>query len=484
MARRFRIERFLGTVLLAVLLSSATLISMPRWISATKSSDPLPVLPHASDGFNESIDEVDTGIEQGEEPDGGSRRSLRSSAPLASSGASQITAEQRAAIEHRIIVAATGLEDRVDISDLGVTLHTDSQEDMDLIFVLLDEAVQDDPDLFYLCCNLFARIHPSGSTTMTAIGLRYSFPKDDIPAMRETYEAAMQEMLAWIPDGASDLERIRAVHDYLRTEVSYDNDVEESTVSEMIADGSILSYTPYAALVDREDGSRKAVCQGYALAFSAAMRRLGIPCIYVKQDVTVQDSSGLHSERHAWNRVQLDGNWYSVDTTWDSVNNSYRYLLKSDEWWISHPDSRGFHSAWSPSDAPAGTDTAYDSYGFGDPYTGPTEHATVTGFQLSDSAIGLDPEEEYQLAIVGVAPAGASIVDASSTSSDPGIVIVDSAGRLYATMEEGTAIITCTIDGIPRSCTVNVGTAGPDDPGVLVPKPTSRTVRNNGTEQA
>ncbi|MBQ6395286.1 MAG: Ig-like domain-containing protein, partial [Atopobiaceae bacterium] len=183
-------------------------------------------------------------------------------------------------------------------------------------------------------------------------------------------------------------------------------------------------------------------------------------------------------------RVQLDGNWYSVDTTWDSVNNSYRYLLKSDDWWISHPESRGFHSAWSPSDAPAGTDTTYDSDGFGDPYTGSTEHATVTGFELSDSAIGLDSEEEYQLAIVGVTPVGASTVDASWTSSDPDIVIVDSAGRLYATMEEGTAVITCTIDGLPRSCTVNVGTAGPDAPGVLVPKPTSRTVRNNGTEQA
>ena len=60
---------------------------------------------------------------------------------------------------------------------------------------------------------------------------------------------------------------------------------------------------------------------------------LDIPCTIAIGRGT--NSEG-RSENHAWNYVQLDGNWYAVDCTWDdpvsntgwiSKSSKYRYFL-------------------------------------------------------------------------------------------------------------------------------------------------------------
>jgi len=62
---------------------------------------------------------------------------------------------------------------------------------------------------------------------------------------------------------------------------------------------------------------KKAVCSGYAQAFSAIMYQLGIPCTDV--------SSG----GHIWNKVKIGNTWYHVDVTWnDCQKNKTKYLLK------------------------------------------------------------------------------------------------------------------------------------------------------------
>ena len=61
----------------------------------------------------------------------------------------------------------------------------------------------------------------------------------------------------------------------------------------------------------------QAICMGYANTFQLFMDLLDIPC------VTVIGASGGSREDHAWNLVQLDGDWYAVDTTWDDPLGSY-----------------------------------------------------------------------------------------------------------------------------------------------------------------
>lgn len=116
-----------------------------------------------------------------------------------------------------------------------------------------------------------------------------------------------------LTDKMSDIQKEKVLHDYIASKVTYDH--------------ALRNYTAYAALK-----TGKAVCQGYALLTYRLMQEAGIPVHIVSGTV----STGLH----AWNKVNLDGKWYNVDTTWDSQKQvAYSYFnvtdaaLKRDHAW-------------------------------------------------------------------------------------------------------------------------------------------------------
>lgn len=59
------------------------------------------------------------------------------------------------------------------------------------------------------------------------------------------------------------------------------------------------------------------------MTYNALMNEAGVPTVYVTGDV-------LDGGRHAWNKVFVDGAWYSVDTTWNDTPWGNRYQLISD----------------------------------------------------------------------------------------------------------------------------------------------------------
>ena len=102
-------------------------------------------------------------------------------------------------------------------------------------------------------------------------------------------------------EGLSDYDKIKAVHDYLVLQCEYT--------------GGFPSI--YDALFNG-----KTICVGYAGTFFRVMNKLNIPVQYVC------------GEGHAWNLVQLDGDWYNMDVTWDDTGGdsvSYEYFLKTDK---------------------------------------------------------------------------------------------------------------------------------------------------------
>lgn len=129
-----------------------------------------------------------------------------------------------------------------------------------------------------------------------------------LPVNTAAYEAAVDEAYAAsISEEMTDLEKVISAHDWLVANCQYDPYVGTGENQYIASDGTVYSeepavYTSYGAFVNRN-----VVCQGYALAFKVLMDRAGIPCCYVRSDA-------MH---HAWNMVQLDGNWYHVDVTWD-----------------------------------------------------------------------------------------------------------------------------------------------------------------------
>lgn len=118
---------------------------------------------------------------------------------------------------------------------------------------------------------------------------------------------AMQEEVARQLEGYSDYEKIREVHNWMVDNIEYDVDLEADE--------------PYSISGALTEG--KAVCEGYARGFKYIMDELNIPCVLVSGTGT---NSAGETESHAWNYVQLNGNWYAVDVTWDDpivIGNGY-----------------------------------------------------------------------------------------------------------------------------------------------------------------
>ncbi len=64
---------------------------------------------------------------------------------------------------------------------------------------------------------------------------------------------------------------------------------------------------------------RSAVCDGYAGLFSAVGRRLGLQVAIIPglaKGVTADDTWATLTENHAWNAVQIEGQWLLLDATW------------------------------------------------------------------------------------------------------------------------------------------------------------------------
>lgn len=113
---------------------------------------------------------------------------------------------------------------------------------------------------------------------------------------------------------------IKMVHDYLVENIEYDTTISEDNI-----------YNVYGALV-----TGKAVCEGYARSFKYLMDELGIPCTLV---IGKGRNTEGKIENHAWNYVELNGNWYAIDCTWDdpvslagyvSKSSKYKYFLKGE----------------------------------------------------------------------------------------------------------------------------------------------------------
>ena len=146
---------------------------------------------------------------------------------------------------------------------------------------------------------------------------------------------AMQEEVARQLEGYSDYEKIREVHNWMVDNIEYDVDLEADE--------------PYSISGALTEG--KAVCEGYARGFKYIMDELNIPCVLVSGTGT---NSAGETESHAWNYVQLNGNWYAVDVTWDDpivigngyVSNETRYthFLKGSNTFFSSHEEDGYLS--------------------------------------------------------------------------------------------------------------------------------------------
>jgi hypothetical protein len=151
-------------------------------------------------------------------------------------------------------------------------------------------------------------------------------PPEDIADRVSAVSAALPDIIAEIETAVAgteggDLDKALAVHDWLVTNILYDDAMRETDEANGVT-GALIG--------------RRTMCQGYAESFELLMR-----CIS-EADVRLEVGEGKSEDSsvwidHAWNLVDLDGVWYQIDATFDDPVNgdgqqpSHVYFGRNDE---------------------------------------------------------------------------------------------------------------------------------------------------------
>ncbi len=176
-----------------------------------------------------------------------------------------------------------------------------SEEELDRV---MNAVYNDMPEFFFI--NTSYRYLTTKSGICTALSINYAIPKSEFQDATAKYNQVIDSIVSEANKLETTLQKERYIYSAIADLNTYDMN-------------SAHNQSAYAALVHG-----RSVCAGYARAFQVICNRVGIPCYYV----TGQSRDQLH----AWNIVDIDGNLYSVDLTWDdgtgerTGTTSYKYF--------------------------------------------------------------------------------------------------------------------------------------------------------------
>ena len=118
----------------------------------------------------------------------------------------------------------------------------------------------------------------------------YTYTEEEIAEITAAMNRALTEVNSQITDGEDTYDKVKMVYSYLIDLAEYEASDDDQNIAGIF-------------------WKKKAVCAGYARAMQYLLEYLNIPCIYVEG--ADRDSD----EGHAWNIVEIDGQYYYVDVT-------------------------------------------------------------------------------------------------------------------------------------------------------------------------
>lgn len=206
-------------------------------------------------------------------------------------------------------------------------------------------------------------------------------------------------------------------------------------------DGAINDQTIAGALVDG-----KCVCNGYALANEYLLNAAGINCITVV------------STTHAWNIVNLYGNWYEEDVTWMDQGTFiwYDWLNKSHKTFTTQ-DNEGDHnyelSRYTGFTLPSCTsDTVDEGSGGSDPVT----PATVTSIEVKT----LPDKTTYSIG-ESLDLTGGTVLVKYSDGTTSTISMSECTATGFKSTKAGTVTVTLKYNSKTTTFTVEIVAAAP-----------------------
>lgn len=181
---------------------------------------------------------------------------------------------------------------RVDLSDLSSK-----------VFAIDDKSTTDDGGyLANVRSNMSVQTSLMGDVLEMNVKVNYLENKSQTKKVNSKVKKILKGLKL---SGKRDIEKIRAVNDWIVKHVEYDH--------------SLSRYSAYNALY----GSKKTVCQGYALLTYKLLNEAGVPC----EIVSGKADNTLFTDDHAWNIVKVDDKWYTLDVCWNDTGVTDDYFV-------------------------------------------------------------------------------------------------------------------------------------------------------------
>lgn len=160
----------------------------------------------------------------------------------------------------------------------------------------------DCPELIHLSGDYYPIYDPSVGNGVSGVQLIYLMSETDYPKNL----TAVKKLIAQFKDeleGKSDIEKEKYIYDYI-----FDNCIYDDT--------DYLSGSVYGALINHIGR-----CESFCKSLMWCMREMGIECICVSGTQNWQTNSVFN--KHSWNIIKIDGEYYHVDVTLDNFKTSF-----------------------------------------------------------------------------------------------------------------------------------------------------------------
>lgn len=189
--------------------------------------------------------------------------------------------------------------------------------DTEIIWEVFGAVMNDNPGLFWVNNELSYTTHTlNNEPTRVEVFYSYNIASwEELSAVATAIDGYLEVFMGGVTPLMADVDKVLYAYEYIINNTDYVlNSQNDQNIQSVFLTG-------------------QSVCTGYAKATQLLLGLFDIPC-------TIVTGYAEGQGRHAWNLVELDGDWYYLDTTWgDPIthdaytkdNISYDYFLVTDE---------------------------------------------------------------------------------------------------------------------------------------------------------
>ena len=173
----------------------------------------------------------------------------------------------------------------------GAPLSTLDKSDLDTVFACV---MNDHPELFYVDGYQYTEYTLGSVVTGITFSGTYSMTSAEVEQAGLGIEQKLAECFQQVPLNEDEYSTVKYLYEWLIDHTEYDKTAENNqNICSVFLQG-------------------RSVCQGYAKAMQYLLQSAGMQCVLV--------TGFTNGERHGWDLVRVNGEYYYLDPTWGDAS--------------------------------------------------------------------------------------------------------------------------------------------------------------------